>query len=153
MRSAMAASPCSKPTVYRGDLVKLWVGHSNLEITSNYTHFPQEYRKHVASETGLFAQASVARKLPVGPQWSQLEQASGERTCHVTCSRMRAVTFVGEWLSLVEHLVRDQGVGGSNPLSPTNFLREFPSNLSPPWLVGGKHDPFRAVSSRTEVSG
>ena len=23
---------------------------------------------------------------------------------------------VGEWLSLVEHLVRDQGVGGSNPL-------------------------------------
>ncbi len=29
--------------------------------------------------------------------------------------------IVGEWLSLVEHLVRDQGVGGSNPLSPTNF--------------------------------
>ena|SRR5205085_627011 len=30
--------------------------------------------------------------------------------------------LVGEWLSLVEHLVRDQGVGGSNPLSPTNLL-------------------------------
>src|ERR1700687_6415676 len=30
---------------------------------------------------------------------------------------------VGEWLRLVEHLVRDQGVGGSNPLSPTNFFR------------------------------
>ena len=30
--------------------------------------------------------------------------------------------FVGEWLSLVEHLVRDQGVGGSNPLSPTNLI-------------------------------
>jgi hypothetical protein len=29
--------------------------------------------------------------------------------------------YVGEWLSLVEHLVRDQGVGGSNPLSPTNY--------------------------------
>jgi hypothetical protein len=29
--------------------------------------------------------------------------------------------IVGEWLSLVEHLVRDQGVGGSNPLSPTNL--------------------------------
>ena len=28
-------------------------------------------------------------------------------------------TVFGEWLSLVEHLVRDQGVGGSNPLSPT----------------------------------
>jgi hypothetical protein len=30
-----------------------------------------------------------------------------------------ACKHVGEWLSLVEHLVRDQGVGGSNPLSPT----------------------------------
>ncbi len=33
--------------------------------------------------------------------------------------RIRKPKF-GEWLSLVEHLVRDQGVGGSNPLSPTN---------------------------------
>jgi len=30
-----------------------------------------------------------------------------------------SIDLVGEWLSLVEHLVRDQGVGGSNPLSPT----------------------------------
>src|SRR5579862_1466090 len=33
--------------------------------------------------------------------------------------------IVGEWLSLVEHLVRDQGVGGSNPLSPTNLFNNF----------------------------
>ncbi len=32
---------------------------------------------------------------------------------------------VGEWLSLVEHLVRDQGVGGSNPLSPTNTFNNL----------------------------
>ena len=32
---------------------------------------------------------------------------------------------VGEWLSLVEHLVRDQGVGGSNPLSPTIKSNNF----------------------------
>jgi hypothetical protein len=41
-----------------------------------------------------------------------------------------ALSFVGEWLSLVEHLVRDQGVGGSNPLSPTIILQQlaiFPS--------------------------
>ncbi len=36
-------------------------------------------------------------------------------------SRAAAIHHVGEWLSLVEHLVRDQGVGGSNPLSPTNL--------------------------------
>jgi hypothetical protein len=34
---------------------------------------------------------------------------------------LSARSIVGEWLSLVEHLVRDQGVGGSNPLSPTNL--------------------------------
>jgi hypothetical protein len=38
-----------------------------------------------------------------------------------------ARSIVGEWLSLVEHLVRDQGVGGSNPLSPTNFPYAFMS--------------------------
>jgi hypothetical protein len=37
----------------------------------------------------------------------------------------RRLFFVGEWLSLVEHLVRDQGVGGSNPLSPTNIYNEI----------------------------
>src|SRR4030095_8175857 len=31
----------------------------------------------------------------------------------------------GAWLSLVEHLVRDQGVGGSNPLAPTNLFNSF----------------------------
>ena len=34
--------------------------------------------------------------------------------------------IVGAWLSLVEHSVRDRGVGGSNPLAPTN---SWPSNL------------------------
>ena len=37
------------------------------------------------------------------------------------CAEGVRARLVGEWLSLVEHLVRDQGVGGSNPLSPTNF--------------------------------
>jgi hypothetical protein len=36
-----------------------------------------------------------------------------------------ARSTVGEWLSLVEHLVRDQGVGGSNPLSPTNSFKQL----------------------------
>jgi hypothetical protein len=47
------------------------------------------------------------------------------------CGRSPSVaanSIVGEWLSLVEHLVRDQGVGGSNPLSPTIFcFRDFSS--------------------------
>src|SRR2546427_2550364 len=43
------------------------------------------------------------------------------KTCLITYSKIKGLT-VGEWLSLVEHLVRDQGVGGSNPLSPTNLI-------------------------------
>lgn len=50
-----------------GDLVKEWVGHSSLRTTSRYTHFRDDYRKQVASETGLFAQAGVAEKVPVSP--------------------------------------------------------------------------------------
>ena len=38
---------------------------------------------------------------------------------------MKGLTSVGEWLSLVEHLVRDQGVGGSNPLSPTISFKQL----------------------------
>jgi integrase len=49
------------------DLVKEWVGHSNLRTTSRYTHFRDEFRMQVASDVGLFSQASVAEKLPVGP--------------------------------------------------------------------------------------
>ena len=40
-------------------------------------------------------------------------------------TRVAPVLKVGEWLSLVEHLVRDQGVGGSNPLSPTNLFNKI----------------------------
>src|SRR6478672_3990010 len=42
-------------------------------------------------------------------------------------SRFRSSSFdlVGAWLSLVEHLVRDQGVGGSNPLAPTNVYKHL----------------------------
>ena len=34
----------------------------------------------------------------------------------------RPAPTVGVWLSLVEHCVRDAGVGGSNPLTPTIFF-------------------------------
>ena len=34
-------------------------------------------------------------------------------------------TLVGAWLSLVEHSVRDRGVGGSNPLAPTTFPKSL----------------------------
>ena len=50
-----------------GDLVKEWVGHSNLRTTSRYTHFRDDFRQRVACDVGLFAQANVAGKLPVSP--------------------------------------------------------------------------------------
>ena len=38
--------------------------------------------------------------------------------------------LVGAWLSLVEHSVRDRGVGGSNPLAPTtSYLPKPQGNL------------------------
>gem|GEM_PF-1730144 len=34
--------------------------------------------------------------------------------------KIRIFDQIGVWLSPVEHLVRDEGVGGSNPLTPTH---------------------------------
>ena len=45
--------------------------------------------------------------------------------CHARIIRF----VVGAWLSLVEHLVRDQGVGGSNPLAPIFGFNEMASAL------------------------
>ena len=55
---------------------------------------------------------------------------------------MLSQTTFGEWLSLVEHLVRDQGVGGSNPLSPTIRINNLQLILQveiAPLLVQGRH--------------
>ena len=54
-----------------------------------------------------------------------------ERECYnenllMTARVCGGFSLFGEWLSLVEHLVRDQGVGGSNPLSPTNSFLSGP---------------------------
>ncbi len=35
--------------------------------------------------------------------WSQISGFSKHRTRHVTCSRMKGLTLVGEWLRLVPH--------------------------------------------------
>jgi hypothetical protein len=48
-----------------GYLVKEGVGHSNLNATSLYTHFQDEYRQQIASQVILFAQPEMAGKLPV----------------------------------------------------------------------------------------
>src|SRR3954466_12859993 len=71
-----------------------------------------------------------------------------------------SITFVvGEWLSLVEHLVPDQGVGGSNPLSPTNIslalslFSHFAAIDFPP-LFGttrGNSKPIACSRTRTHV--
>jgi integrase len=50
-----------------GDLVKEWIGHSNLRTTSEYTHFGDVFREKVASEMGLFSQDDMAEKLSVSP--------------------------------------------------------------------------------------
>jgi hypothetical protein len=66
--------------------------------------------------TCQYAQCHIQFEILGG--FSQLARV-GRRQNDVKCSKIWGLTFVGEWLSLVEHLVRDQGVGGSNPLSPT----------------------------------
>jgi integrase len=48
-----------------GDLTKEWVGHSNVRMTSRYTHFRDDFRRQVASDVALFSQRNLAEKLLV----------------------------------------------------------------------------------------
>jgi len=67
MHFAMAAALCSKENGVPGDLVKEWVGHSNLRTTSRCTHFWDDFRKQVAADVGLFAQGKKAEDLQFSP--------------------------------------------------------------------------------------
>src|SRR5207245_10923398 len=53
-----------------GDLIKEWVGHSNLRTTSRYTHFGDDFREQVACNVGLFAHREVARTWRFSPKCS-----------------------------------------------------------------------------------
>lgn len=53
------------------DLVKEWVGHSNLRTTSRYTHFGDEFRKQIACDVAIFSQAHVAGNLRFSPNECQ----------------------------------------------------------------------------------
>ena len=44
----------------------------------------------------------------------------------------KAPSKVGVWLSLVEHRVRDAGVAGSNPATPTNSSRRHEISAQAP---------------------
>ena len=58
---------------------------------------------------------------------------------------------VGEWLSLVEHLVRDQGVGGSNPLSPTILFSQIKRSSGFPFTA--LYAKLRLRNPRSSTSG
>lgn len=47
-----------------GDLIREWVGHSNLKITSRYTHFDEKFRQEVARKNGLLASANEGLLVP-----------------------------------------------------------------------------------------
>src|SRR3954453_6886411 len=65
---------------------------------------------------------------------------------------------VGAWRSLVARIVRDDEVGGSNPLAPTNRISTLnlnsptrrPSSRSVASLLGVSHGAGRPDAARTE---
>ncbi len=65
-----------------------------------------------ASGEGRFPGRAFPRRSPGSPR--RRLQLSGGKAIRP------AASDVGVWLSLVEHLVRDEGVAGSNPATPTS---------------------------------
>jgi hypothetical protein len=88
------------------------------ENESNYP-WPELWRRTKATTQGRYLRADPCRYRCYN---SAVEKPSANLQFLYTggiFTRSVVSYPVGEWLSLVEHLVRDQGVGGSNPLSPT----------------------------------
>ena len=54
---------------------------------------------------------------------------------------------VGMWLSLVEHLLREAGAGGSNPLIPTSIDRGLRCFRSPLFIANMSHINVRHQQS------
>ena len=52
---------------------------------------------------------------------AQLDRVFGYEPKGQGFESLRAHHFIGKWLNLVEHLVWDQGVAGSNPVFPTSY--------------------------------
>ena len=59
-----------------GDLVKEWVGHSNLHTTSRYTHFQDDFRRQVASQVTLFQQSNAMENVTDGPNGPRFPQTA-----------------------------------------------------------------------------
>lgn len=60
-----------------GDLVKEWVGHSNLRTTSLYTHFQDDFRQRIASEVALFSAEGSGPDSPNSPNFEGVLQPVG----------------------------------------------------------------------------
>ena len=63
-----------------GDLVKEWVGHSNLQTTSLYTHFQDDFRQRIASEVALFSAQNgenFSHVSPNGPNFPSFAVSAG----------------------------------------------------------------------------
>jgi hypothetical protein len=95
--------------------------------------------KNVLSPSSKFRNLGAATRLSLAEYMGMLKTTEQ--------LRRKSFTFhlVGAWLSLVEHLVRDQGVGGSNPLAPTNNFTAVLQRVSEcplqvkRWLYGHRH--------------
>ena len=83
------------------DLVLKWLTHAQSMILK---HVPDP----VQDGFPVFGQGSYERRL-----------AGAECGLYKPPAAL-TLANVGVWLSLVEHLVRDEGVAGSNPATPTN---------------------------------
>ncbi len=74
----------------------------------------------VADRAAPAVPAGAVRAGGAGARPADAGDRKGDRGIHGRLWVKIGIRPVGAWLSLVEHSVRDRGVGGSNPLAPTN---------------------------------
>ena len=84
----------------------------------------------VADRAAEAVPGGAVRARGAGARSPDAGDGEGDRGIHGCVWVKIAFRPVGAWLSLVEHSVRDRGVGGSNPLAPTNKIPKRPKQLA-----------------------
>ena len=112
------------------EAVPNWIGGgATRPITQAWIQYSIFARSWVNSLDGLWTnkaeESFVNRRLQTETWWPRITDGLLGRSLTVDNSFPIIHLLVGAWLSLVERSVRDREVGGSNPLAPTNNIKNL----------------------------
>ncbi len=106
---------------FTGDLLPVFRARENATISFESSPIGAGRKDHIGAERFLECRRFCSGRSTEAQQRSTSHKAvAATPSVPITCGLQNSIVFNERW-----NLVRDQGVGGSNPLSPTNFFQHL----------------------------